>query len=144
ATGQPPHRKVQRFSMSWTPAVGSSTLLQAPLRGVMLQPGVLEVAGLDGRGSLQRTTLHLKDGTSSATTLHLIRPDRYPPFACIRTGLMAGVPSQGIDWWAPTRVRPAQTRLALGNPVAAFPLPETLELLVISSDGLLTRVPVAE
>jgi hypothetical protein len=145
STGLPPHRKTHKVSLSWTPAVGTgSTLLQAPLRGVMVQAGVLEIAGLDARGSLQRTTLHFKGVNSSTTTFHPVGGDRYRAFACVRTDVMAGVHAQGIDWWTPTRVRPAQTRLALGNPVAAFPLPDTLELLIVSADGLLTRVPITE
>jgi hypothetical protein len=57
---------------------------------------------------------------------------------------MAGVHAKGIDWWTPSRVRPVQTKLILGNPVAAFPLPELNDVLVVAADGLLTRVPVAE
>jgi hypothetical protein len=34
--------------------------------------------------------------------------------------------------------------LALRNPVAAFALPDARELLIVESDGLLTRVPAAE
>jgi hypothetical protein len=70
--------------------------------------------------------------------------DPYHAFACMREDLLGGVHPQGIDWWTPTRSKPVQTKIVLGNPVAAFPLPETRELLVIGADGLLTRVAAAE
>ena len=55
---------------------------------------------------------------------------------------MAGVHAEGIDWWTPPRARPGQTKLFLNNPVAAFPMPDTRELLIVGADGVLTRVSI--
>jgi hypothetical protein len=132
-------------SLGWTPSLNDgNTLNQVPLHAVMLGSGVLQLTGLDAHGSIYRSYLRLEDGQADTVSYHPIGSERYRAFACVRTDLTAGIHTKGIDWWTPSRVRPGQTKLTLKNPVAAFPLPDARELLIVEANGLLTRVPVAE
>jgi hypothetical protein len=146
-TGHPPRRTVQSYTYTplWVPGVNQeSTLAQVPLHAVLLDTGNLELAGIDSNGSLQRSMLSFKNISIKTTSFHPVGAERYRAFACVRSELMAGVHAHGVDWWTPSRVRPVQTKVPLNNPIAAFPLPETRELLIIGAEGWLTRVPVAE
>jgi hypothetical protein len=132
-------------ALGWISGISdASTLMQVPLQAVLLDAGTLEVAGLEINGSLCRIILRFQGGGADVVRFYPIGGERYRAFACVRGDLMAGVHVKGIDWWTPGRVRPVQTKLALKNPVAAFALPEARELLIVESDGLLTRVPAAE
>ena len=51
---------------------------------------------------------------------------------------------KGIDWWTAAHIKPQQTPVTLKNPVAAFALPESREVLIVEADGLLIRVPVPD
>lgn len=136
----------QSYTPIWTPgASASSSLRQIPLQAVQLNAsGMVEIAGLDAHGSLHRSTLNLRNIAVKTVTHHPIGSDRYQAFACMRSDLTAGIHVKGIDWWTPGRTRPAQTRAALANPVAAFPLSDTREILIVDADGTLTRVPPPE
>src|SRR5205814_1669148 len=104
----------------------------------------LEITGLDRHGAIYRTTLRFQEDHVDLARFNPVGSDGYRAFACVRGDLIAGVHVNGIDWWTPGRVRPVQTKLTLKNPVAALALPEAHELLIVESDGNLTRVPVAE
>jgi tetratricopeptide (TPR) repeat protein len=135
----------QGATLGWTPSLNDgNTLNQVPLHAVLLGSGVLQLTGLDNHGSIYRSYLRLEDGQIETVSYHPIGEESYRAFACVRADLTAGVHPKGIDWWTPSRVRPGQTKLTLKTPVAAFPLPDAREVLIVDADGLLTRVPVAE
>jgi tetratricopeptide (TPR) repeat protein len=135
----------RQFACAWTPSLGEhSTLNHATVRAHMIDAATVEIAGLDSQGHLQRVTLNLNDRTSQRFSYYPGSAERYRAFACPRSDLTAGVHIKGIDWWTPSRIKPVQTRLTLRNPVAAFPLSDAREIVIVEADGLLTRVPVAE
>ena len=130
----------------WVPTLGEgSTLLQIPVWASLLDDGMLQLHGLDQNGNLCRSTIRLPIGSATERwILHSPRNERYRAFACVRGDLIAGVHVKGVDWWTPAHKQPAQTTLTLKNPIAAFALPNSRELLIVESGGLLTRVPVVE
>lgn len=85
-------------------------------------------------------------GSISGTT-NISEHDRYLAACLIGPGSIAGVAADRVDWLkAVTSAVPklkivSSTRADLPSAVACFGSPLTAELLVISSDGLLTRVP---
>jgi tetratricopeptide (TPR) repeat protein len=136
-------RVIRSIVLGWEPgAIETNTLKQPPLHVVQIEPGLLQITGLDDRGGLHRSTFYLEHG--DADTLSFRGSERYSAFGCVRSDLLAGVHINGIDWWTPGRVKPVQTKAAFTNPVAALPLPDAGEVLIVEADGKLTRVPVAE
>jgi tetratricopeptide (TPR) repeat protein len=121
-----------------------NTLNQIPLHAVLLANERIEVTGIDMQGSLIRAFFHFDRKHVVTAPYHPLGKDRYTAFACVRTDLLAGVHIKGVDWWTPASKHPRQTKLPLKNPIAALALPEAHELLIVESDGLLTRVPIGE
>jgi hypothetical protein len=143
--GAPSRRKLNSCALEWRPAIGEhSTLLHAQVQAIFRAPASVEIIGIDDRGRLCRSVIPFNTFGAETSVYTPQGEDRYRAFACVRTDLLAGVNVEGIDWWTPSRTRPVRTRLLLRNPVAAFVLPASHELLIVEADGLLTRVPIAE
>jgi hypothetical protein len=134
------------FSTSRVLSLGdANTLNQIPLHAVMVEDENVEITGIDAQGHLIRATFRMKSGGHvEIDAFHPLGKDRYNAFAVVRSDLLAAVHVKGVDWWTLSTKRARQTKLELKNPIAALALPESRELLVIESGGLLTRVPIVD
>jgi len=100
------------------------------------------IVRLDAKGSVSRIAFDLEHAI--LTDLPREGGHGYRAFACVRGGLTAGVHADGVEWWTSSGSAIKHTKLSLRNPVAAFPLANSRELLIVEEDGTLIRVPVVE
>lgn len=135
----------------WTPGIPSRCALAQPLLS-WLKPSrhKLEVAGIADNGTAYRTVLEMQDNqtTSSTSVTNISASDLgYRCAALLRPGYLAAVTDRSIHW-----LRGVSTRFALlsttedhgvPDPVACFPCHRTLDLLIVSRDGLVGRVPMS-
>jgi hypothetical protein len=137
-----------KFAMPWTPASdGDDELAQPPLHAVWGNADPLEITGLTTTGGIRTSRLRPAAAVPVEATIAWNGGDeRFWAFTRIRAELLAGVSGRGVHWLrGGTAGRPApMTPVNLTRPVAAFTLPVAGEVLVISADCTLTRVPVRD
>ncbi len=118
-----------------------STVHQSYIRVVQTGPMEIEIFTLDSIGSVVSIRIDIDKGKVSKHESYASPIERYRAFTCPRDGLIAGVHTQGVDWWTSPHGKPIHTKMRLQNPVAAFTLSDAREILIVEADGTLIRVP---
>jgi tetratricopeptide (TPR) repeat protein len=127
----------------WTPQSTPESSLHQSQLCFGFEEKQLMIAGLDEAGHLHQTGVSVEGGLIAGIQHHLKRGGPYRACAVLHSERIAAIHEQGVDWYTRTQKQPKQTRLALPKPVAAFPLAGGAELLIVSADGTLTRLPAA-
>ncbi len=132
-------------ALPWTPSAGSDALTQPMLHAVWNEEDRVEIVGLDAHGGLRLT--RFRPGTAATPQTFSVWPgddQRFCAFAQVRASLQAGVTRTAVHWLRGTSSKPAAppTPIQTTEPVAAFALPATDELLIVEADCSLTRVPI--
>jgi tetratricopeptide (TPR) repeat protein len=136
-----------RGSLGWRPWLPADHPFSSiPLAWLHRDPTYLEVAGIAETGILHWSGLQFKDNPLQCFSSHIhYRAKRFLTATIIRSGLVAAVSSDDVDWlrcagqsfslWSRTTVH-------LSTAIACFPSHPTNELLVVCGDGFLVRIPV--
>jgi hypothetical protein len=108
----------------------------------------MEVVGVDADGGLHVSRIWPSSTVPPETiSAWPAEGDRYRAVARRHgTHLLAGVAHRGIHWLRgkPSNQPVSATPLTLENPVAAFAMPASGELLIVEGDVSLVRVPIPE
>jgi tetratricopeptide (TPR) repeat protein len=133
-------------ALPWTPSHGEGAALAQPLiQAVWDDSGPLEITGLDANGGLRQSLLR-PAAPATPKTISAWPPDEgaFRAFARVRTFLTAGVTQTAVHWLRGTSMKPAAppTPIRAANPVAAFVLPASDELLIVDADCSLLRVGI--
>lgn len=143
----PEYGEHEPAGLGWTPARPTGcTLYAPPLSWLRPHPDHLELAGVREDGNACWSLVQFEgDGRPAARMTNVTRGSKYQAAALVRPGLVAAVGAYRIDWlrgsfagfayWSSTHVE-------LPPVVACFPSHPTRELLVVSRDGAVLRVPV--
>jgi tetratricopeptide (TPR) repeat protein len=141
------HDYFPRTSLGWQSGRPPRCSMQMPaLSWYLREPCVLELAGLNSTGVLHWSLAEWpeSDDLLPRATTSVAGPG-YAAAAILRPGFLAGVRQDQVDWLhrlsGGIHLK-AQSRVALSAPVACFPSEPTHELLVVGSEGSITRVPV--
>ena len=137
--------------LGWTPSVAEGSTLAVPHLSV-LQTSIseLELAGISEDGCLYWSRLRLQDdGKADVTTICSRWPhaEGYLTAAIIRSGLVAGVKKNCVEWLACGAAKEFSKRksstIDFPKPVACFPLNYSgSELILVGSEGTVGRIPM--
>lgn len=127
-------------ALPWTPAQ-SDALAHPMLHAVWNNGDLLEILGIDTNGALRLSRIR-PETSDTPKTISAWPPDgeRFLAFARVHGDHLAGVTRKAVHWLGGAILPP--TPIQATNPVAAFVLPTTNELLVVEGDCTLTRVPI--
>jgi hypothetical protein len=131
-------------SLGWRPGAYHGDLHSPLPLSWQFGGGTLLLAGLGTDESVQWTEVQFREGT--ATVARAVSPQTgYLAVALLGPVRVAAVRRNGVDWLRRERgqLLPwTTTALDVPSAVACFHSPMTNELLVVSRDGWLVRVPV--
>jgi tetratricopeptide (TPR) repeat protein len=135
-------------AIGWTPGrAEGSTLYAAPLSWLRPHPDHLELAGMRGDGNACWSLVQFgPNGQPQKRMTNVTRESKYQAAALVRPHLVAAVGTYRIDWLRAGFsgfAFSSATHVALPGVVACFPSHPTRELLVVSRDGVVVRVPVS-
>lgn len=144
STGTPDWGQV---SLGWVPAIPKDSTLKAVPLAWLEHGNSAEVVGLSEGGVVHWSTLERKDIKYNKIErgFHGFEPSGHQAATIIRPGLIAAVTEGKVRWLGPSKslLSPqAETDITLTNAVACFPSYLTSELIVVSSDGMIERVPI--
>jgi hypothetical protein len=133
--------------LGWCPATpNSSTLRQATVSWLRKGSQELELAGLDQDGNVCWSDLELPaQPWPMVTTLALANPEGYLAAAVVRPGLVAAITPRRVHWLRRRQaalVPAAYSEVRLPAAVACFPHYQSNELIVVSGDGTVARLPM--
>jgi hypothetical protein len=137
----------RRRYLGWRPTlIEGHTLRSAPLAWLQVEPGQLELAGLDHEGMIHWSSLRVNDSDLIRETYSDSRGETsYAATTLVRSGFVAGVTRGRVDWLrcgtqAFTVV--GSTSLEVDSPLACFPAHGIEELVVVARNGTLHCVPI--
>lgn len=131
--------------IGWQPSIPkSSSLLAAPLSWIQYGHE-FELAGINSEGTFFWSKL-LFDGTDlkASANYSFAREEGYGAATILSAGTIAAVTKYRVDWLRGGTQRLVlhnTTQVALPDVVACFPSYPTSELLILSGDGWLERLP---
>jgi tetratricopeptide (TPR) repeat protein len=133
--------------LGWTPGrPPGSSLAAPPLSWLRPHPDQLELAGVRDDGNACWSLVQFReDGQPQTRMTNVTRESKYQAAALVRPNLVAAVGAFRIDWLRAGFsgfVFASGTHVSLPQVVACFPSHPTRELLVVSRDGVVVRVPV--
>jgi tetratricopeptide (TPR) repeat protein len=140
--------------LGWTPGVPEKSSLESPvLACLQTRVGEVELAGITGEGSLYWSRLRLEDdGKYEVRTICTRWPQHngYLAAAIIKSDLVVGVRKDRIEWlrcnWpgagADEFTKRSETEIVFPTPVACYPHYGRQELVLISNEGTIGRVPI--
>lgn len=142
-----PHLMSRFKTIRWSPGLPAGSPLSHPhLAWVPRSPNGMEVAGIDSSGLLCWSYLMFTtdDTFDNVTSAFRCGPETYHAVALLAPGLVAGVTTTAVQWLRREgqgfRLL-AETRVALSGAVACFHHHAGNEVIVVSRNGTLTRVP---
>jgi tetratricopeptide (TPR) repeat protein len=140
--------------LGWTPSTPQGSSLDSPvLASLQARMGEVELAGITTEGCLYWSWLHLEDdGKYQMRTICTRWPQHngYLAAAIVKSDLVVGVRKDRIEWlrcsWPGARTgefsKRAETQIVFPTPVACYPHYKSQELILISSEGTIARVPI--
>jgi hypothetical protein len=140
--------------LGWTPSTPQGSSLGSPvLASLQTRVGEVELAGITTEGCLYWSWLHLEDdGKYQMRTICTRWPQHngYLAAAIIKSDLVAAVRKDRIEWlrcsWPGAGTgefsKRAETETVFPTPVACYPHYKSHELILISSEGTIGRVPL--
>ncbi len=138
---------LHRRDLGWRPRLpAGSTLRAVPLSWLQVEPGRVELAGLDGEGVVHWSSLKIDDAELIRTSNNLAGGN--PPYVAAtlaRAGLVAGVRPSGVDWLRcgpRSFTKVGSTAVPLASALAGFPSHRTGELILACGDGSMACVPI--
>jgi hypothetical protein len=137
----------QPAGLGWTPSQpASSTLHAPPLSWLQPDADLLELAAVREDGNVCWSLIQFKDDGQPVTRMsNVSRSSKYQAAALVRPALVAAVGTYRIDWLRGSFTGfaySAASHVAVEAVVACFASHETRELLVVSREGVVMRVPV--
>ncbi|HEV2950089.1 MAG TPA: hypothetical protein VGX70_22110 [Gemmataceae bacterium] len=135
--------------VGWTPSVPKKSSLESPvLASLQTSVDEVELAGITSEECLYWSRLHLEDdGKYEVRTICSRWPhhEGYLAATIIKSDLVVGIKKDRIEWLrcsATDFSKRSETEIVFPSPVACYPHFSSNQLILISSEGTIGRVPI--
>ncbi len=135
--------------LGWTPGIPEGSSLQnPPLSMLQTSDSDLELAGITKEGCLYWSRIRFAE--TDKTEVHTDctqwpHHEGYLAMSIIKSGVVVGVKKGRVEWLRSTSEKLAvksETKIDFPSPVSCYPHYPTNELVLISSEGTVARIPM--